>query len=78
MFKAFEASLREMRELQKVNLEAEETPFVEMDEEEEVEGGNDEGEETKFERQRNVKQMLAEVTNVYLLLIKSFYKAHLT
>ena len=78
MFKAFEASLREMRELQKVNLEAEETPFVEMDEEEEVEGGNDEGEETKFERQRNVKQMLAEVTNVHLLLIKSFYKAHLT
>ena len=77
MFKVLEASLREMRELQKINPEAEETPFIELEEEEEVEGGNDEGEETKVERQKNMKQMLAEATRVHLLLAKSFYKAHL-
>ena len=52
MFKALEASLREMRELQKINSEAEETPFIEMEEEEEVKGGNYEGEEIKVERQK--------------------------
>ena len=52
MFKALEASLREMRELQKVNPEAEETTFIEMEKQEEVEGENDEGEETKVERQK--------------------------
>jgi len=31
-----------------------------MDEEEEVEGGNDECEETKIECQKNIKQMLVE------------------
>ena len=53
MFKVLEASLREMRELQKINLEAKETPFIKLEEEEEVEGGNDEGEETKVERKKN-------------------------
>jgi hypothetical protein len=77
MFKAFEASLREMRELQKVNPEAEETPFIEMEEEEELEGGIDEREETKVDRQENMKQMLAEATRVHVLLAKSFYKVHL-
>ena len=77
MFKAFETSLREMRELQKVNPEAVETTFIEMKEEEDVEGGNDEGEETKVEHQKNMKQMLAEATRIHLLWAKSFYKAHL-
>ena len=77
MFKVLEASLREMRELQKINPEAEETPFIELEEEEEVEGGNDEGEETKIEFQKTMKQMLAEATRVHLLLAKNFYKAHL-
>ena len=48
-----------------------------MEEDEEVEGGNDEGEEKKIERQKNMKQMLAEATRMHILLIKSFYKAHL-
>ena len=47
------------------------------EEEEEVEGGNDEGNETKVERQKNMKQMLTEATHVYLLLAKKFYKVHL-
>ena len=50
IFKILKTSLREMRELYKVNLEVNETPFIEMEEEEEVEGGNDEGRETKVER----------------------------
>ena len=36
MFKVLEISLREMRVLHKVNPEVEETPFIEMEEEEEV------------------------------------------
>ena len=48
-----------------------------MEEEEEVEGGNDEGEETNVERQKNMKQMLVEATRVHSLLAKSFYKVHL-
>jgi len=48
-----------------------------MDEEEEVEGGNDEGEETKIECQKNIKQMLTEATRMHLLLAKNFFKAHL-
>ena len=77
IFKALEASLREMRKLYEVNPEANETSFIEMEEEEEVEGGNDEGRETKVERQKNMKQMLAETTRVHLLLAKYFYNAHL-
>ena len=50
IFKILKMSLREMRELYKVNPEANETPFIEMEEEEEVEGGNDEGRETNVER----------------------------
>jgi hypothetical protein len=72
MFKAIETSLRKMRELQKVNSEAEETPFIEMEEEKEVERRNDEGEETKIKRQKNMKHMLAEATLVHLLLAKNF------
>ena len=77
MFKALETSLREIRELQKVNPEAEETPFIEIEEEEEVEGGNDEGKKIKVERQINMKQILAVAIRVHLLLAKNFYKAHL-
>ena len=77
MFKALEASLRKMRKLQKINPEAKETPFIEIEEEKKVEGENDEGEETKVECLKNMKQMLAEATRVHLLLAKSFYKVHL-
>lgn len=48
-----------------------------MEVEEEVEGENDEDEETKVELQKIMKQMLAKETRVYLLLEKSFCKAHL-
>ena len=72
MFKVLEAFLREMRELQKINLKAGETSFIELEEEEAVEDENDEGEETKVERQKNIKQMLAEATRVHLLLAKNF------
>ena len=66
-----------MKLLQQVNPEAEETPFIKMQKDEEVEGQNNEGEETKVERQKNMKQMLAEATPVHLLLAKSFYNIHL-
>ena len=77
MFKALEASLIEIRELQKVNPKAKEIPLIEMEEKEEVEGENDKGEETKVERQKNMKQMLVEATRIHSLLAKSFYKIHL-
>ena len=77
MFKALEESLREMKELEKVNLKAEETPFIEVEEQEEVEGESDKCEESKVKRQKNMKKMLAEATRVHLVLVKSFYNVHL-
>ena len=50
-----------------MNSEAEETTFIELKKQEEVEGENDEGEETKVERQKNMQQILAEATRVHLL-----------
>lgn len=77
MFKAIEIFFRKTKELQKINPEADETLFIEMEEAKEVKGENDEGEEIKVERQNNIKQMLAKATCVYLLFTKSFNKAHL-
>lgn len=77
MFKVLEVFLREMKELQKVNLAAEETPLIELKKEEKIQDGNDEGEETKVECKK-MKQLLAKTTRVHKILAKNFYKLHLT
>lgn len=77
-FHSLESSLREMRELQKVHPQGEDTPFIESREEEEID--NEEYlacEETKRTRQEKMKVMLADSTRVHLLLAETFYKNHL-
>jgi len=67
-----------MRELQKVNLQGEETLFIELGEEEEIENeDNPTCEETKKNQQEKMKIMLANSTRVHLLLAETFYKSHL-
>jgi len=78
MFFALESSLREMRELQKANPQAEDTPFMEPREEEEIDIEESGAcEDIKKERQEKIKNMLADSTRVHQLLAKSFYKCHL-
>ena len=48
-----------------------------MEEKEDLGCENDEGEETKIERQKNMKPMLVETTRMHLLLAKNFYKTYL-
>ena len=81
MFHALESSLREMRELQRGNPQAEDTQFIEPGEEEEMDNEDNEdnvaSEETKKERQEKMKEILADSTRIHLLLAKSYYKNHL-
>ncbi len=78
MFHVLESSLREMRELQKGNPCAEDTPFIEPEEEEEIDKEeNSDHQQSRKERQDNMKNMLIEATRVHELLAKSFYKANL-
>ena len=81
MFHALESSLREMRELQRGNPQAEDTQFIEPGEEEEMDNEDNEdnvaSEETKKERQEKMKKMLADSTRIHLLLGQSYYKNHL-
>ncbi|CAA9512094.1 MAG: hypothetical protein AVDCRST_MAG96-2509 [uncultured Segetibacter sp.] len=78
MFHVLESSLKEMREIQKKKPRAEETPFIEPEEKEEIENENDiDHQETKKERQDRMKDMLTDAYRVHELLAKSFYRAQL-
>ena len=77
-FMSMESSLKEVKELQNQHSRGEETTFIEPKEEEEMDNEIDfEKGETNKERQEKIKNVLADCTHMYELLVKSFYKVNL-
>ena len=74
---SLESSLKEMKELQNQHSRGEETTFLEPEEEEMDNEIDFEEGETMKERQKKIKNVLADCTRMHELLAKSFYKAEL-
>ena len=77
-FMSLESSLKEIKELQNQHSRGEETTFIESEEEEEMDNEIDfEEGGTNKERQKKMKNVLANCTYMHELLAKSFYKVDL-
>ena len=78
-FMSLKSLLKEMKKLQNQHLRGEETSFIKLDKEEEMndEMNFEEG-KTNKEREEKVKNILVDSTRIHELLAKSFYEANST